>query len=536
MAEPAWHRRERAERAQARALVRTFKAGHRLAAHHGSDPGVAVAGPMACRTLSQAERMVLQSLLGGWRGASGNDRGGRAGGGQARGKKDGIPNWDCSCGHTDNWGTRPVCKRCGREAPKRILRLQALKGTVPPPTPQRPSPPPPGPNPSPPGAPPNPPGHSAGQGDWRKEGKGGKSTPEAPAASGGTPPKAPAADSPAETNLRKRLDAMRQNIRQAKGNGTEEDMIEQMQQRADHLQAQLDAMKPLDARFRSLLDQKTAAEGKVAAAEGKVLKAKDALAEAETEAKAAKAKQAEVEAQIEAVRRQQQAEEEAKKPKPPPPAPDQSSIINMLALRLTANSLPEGERQGCLTLLQSMGVGPREAADRALAITRGTEPAPPVGAAASSSGGQTGAPVAVQPAAAGLGQNQGGAPGGSSDGGRPLVRPAPDPETPESCAAKRAKRDEMVKAYDQLDVALKAEADVRRELSRHQAAAHAAQQVVAESEAPEDADSAENGQLTAARDTLTATEGRLAHATGATTAARARIAELTSVGDAPMSD
>ena len=134
---------------------------------------------------------------------------------------------------------------------------------------------------------------------------------------------------------------MRQNIRNAKGNGTEEEMIEHMQQRADQLQSQLDAMKPLDARFRSLLDQKTAAEGKVASAEGKVAKAKEALAEAEAEAKAARAKQADVEAQIEAVRKQQQAEEEAKNPKAPPPAPDQNTLADVLALRLTANGLTE---------------------------------------------------------------------------------------------------------------------------------------------------------------------------------------------------
>ena len=357
--EPAWHRRERAQRSLDRALVRTHKAGARLAAHHGSCAGSLPVEPMAWG-LSQKQQQdafaamaaFLVGTKGGGKGASGGSKGG------GKGKKDGIPNWDCKCGHTANWGTRPVCKDCGAEAPKWVLKLQAEKGTKPPP--------PKGSgkgSPNPPAQPSasNPtggsPGASRGQGEWRREGKAGRTEPEAP----------PSEDNEAETTLRSQLEIAKSTLRSAKNQGADEDTLEFLQRKVDRLQTTLDALKPLDSRLRSLLDQKKAAEGKVASTESKVAAAKEALKEAEQEESAAKARLQEIGASIEEVRQQQQSETEAQKPRA-----EQHQRGDEIVVKLSENGLPEASRQMLLATLELLGISAKQAADRGLELANQT--------------------------------------------------------------------------------------------------------------------------------------------------------------------
>ena len=338
-------------------MVRTHKAGARLEAHHGSSAGTLPASQMAW-SLNKQQQETLAAMAAFFSGSKGSGKG--ASGGPPRGKKDGIPNWNCKCGHTENWGTRPVCKRCGAEAPKRILKLQAEKGTTPPPPPRNPGTGPgasKGGSPTPAGTPSNPPGASAGSGEWRNPGKGGRHTPEP----------AQASDNDAEAGLRKQLEAAKDTLRTAKSKGTDEETTEFLQRRVDRLQADLDALKPLDARFRSLLDQKTAAEGRVASTETKVAKAKEALKEAEAEETAARAKLADVNGQIEELRQQQQKEAEANAPPELIPQPGDE-----LVRKLSENGLPEAARQSFLTTLGHMGITAAMAADRGLLLAKAT--------------------------------------------------------------------------------------------------------------------------------------------------------------------
>ena len=347
---------------------------------------------MAWTPSKQQQRALaaLSELLGGSKG------GGKGSGSPAsRGKKDGIPNWDCRCGHTANWGNRPVCKRCGVEAPKWVLKLQAEKGTTPPP-------PPSGkgggkgqaggsPQPSPAASTPGVAGASAGNGEWRSNGKGGKSEPE---------PTPPPSENGKEAELRRKLEATRSTIRTAKSQGLDEETTELLQRKADALQAELDAHKPLDARFRSLLDQKAAAEAKVTAAQNKVSAAKEALTDAEAEESTAKTKLGDVEVQIEAIRRQQQEAADAARPTPLQPRPGDDVVK-----KLSENGLTEPQRQALLAALLVMGIDAKTASDRGLELAAAATPKQdPAGTGTAA---EPAAPAAVAPGAPAKGLKRG---------------------------------------------------------------------------------------------------------------------------------
>ncbi len=94
--EPAWHRRQRRRRAQARVLVRVAAAkallsGHHSAQHRGGD-GASMYKRVAF--IPDVPRGVHPSR--------------------------GIRPWSCHCGEADNWLCRPRCKGCGREQPRSI--------------------------------------------------------------------------------------------------------------------------------------------------------------------------------------------------------------------------------------------------------------------------------------------------------------------------------------------------------------------------------------------------------------------------------
>ena len=105
--EPAWHRRARSQRAQARTLLRLGKAAELLQGHHSAqrDMGKKAAGARAGNR-SERETAVLPgprqpetAVLPGPR----------------------KPEWGCSCGQADNWACRVRCLRCDRSAPQSIL-------------------------------------------------------------------------------------------------------------------------------------------------------------------------------------------------------------------------------------------------------------------------------------------------------------------------------------------------------------------------------------------------------------------------------
>ncbi len=98
--EPAWHRRQRRIRAQARVIARIAAAKSVLADHHS------------------AQRRPSSGFSGGGRMAKqANDA--QAASGQRRG-----PPWSCNCGAVDNWGDRRKCRVCKRDAPAAVLRRQ----------------------------------------------------------------------------------------------------------------------------------------------------------------------------------------------------------------------------------------------------------------------------------------------------------------------------------------------------------------------------------------------------------------------------
>ena len=84
--EPAWHRRARSQRAQARTLLRLGKAAELLQAHHSAQRDMS--------TKTGREPAVLPGPR--------------------------KPIWGCSCGHADNWACRVRCQRCDKAAPQRF--------------------------------------------------------------------------------------------------------------------------------------------------------------------------------------------------------------------------------------------------------------------------------------------------------------------------------------------------------------------------------------------------------------------------------
>ncbi len=134
--EPAWHRRARRARAEARTLVRLDAARARLAAHHsaqgggmsrrGGANGGANAGQQ--RQFSggagdggmQAARQFFLSLFGGPSAERGRPADRNRGGGRGDRRGGGAPHprdgeWACRCGFPTNRPYREACFMCGRD-------------------------------------------------------------------------------------------------------------------------------------------------------------------------------------------------------------------------------------------------------------------------------------------------------------------------------------------------------------------------------------------------------------------------------------
>ncbi len=98
--EPAWHRRQRRARAQARVIARLAAAKGCLAGHHSAQRNSAA--------ISDGEKhMAKQSADAA---APSNAKRG--------------PLWSCNCGAVDNWADRKKCRVCNRDAPAAVLRRQ----------------------------------------------------------------------------------------------------------------------------------------------------------------------------------------------------------------------------------------------------------------------------------------------------------------------------------------------------------------------------------------------------------------------------
>ncbi len=105
--EPAWHRRQRRTRAQARTLVRLAAAKSILDHHHSRQRAPAAhshhVGPTGVQNMAKDEAEF----------AAGASR---------------HPYWSCGCGTSDNWGDRRRCRTCKREAPFSIRKRQSEQG------------------------------------------------------------------------------------------------------------------------------------------------------------------------------------------------------------------------------------------------------------------------------------------------------------------------------------------------------------------------------------------------------------------------
>ncbi len=134
--EPAWHRRDRRARAEARTILRIDAARARLAAHHSSQHsgmlrrnggfGGSAVGPRAQYGGGagggglQAARQFFLSLFDGanadWGRVEGHGKGSSKGmrrGGSASRPREGE--WQCSCGFATNRPHRSACYVCGRD-------------------------------------------------------------------------------------------------------------------------------------------------------------------------------------------------------------------------------------------------------------------------------------------------------------------------------------------------------------------------------------------------------------------------------------
>ncbi len=105
--EPAWHRRQRRARAQARTLVRVAAAKSILASHHSSQKIAATCNHYV--GLSDVQDMARDET----EFAAGASR---------------HPYWSCGCGTADNWGDRRRCRSCKRDAPFSVRKRQIEQG------------------------------------------------------------------------------------------------------------------------------------------------------------------------------------------------------------------------------------------------------------------------------------------------------------------------------------------------------------------------------------------------------------------------
>ena len=277
------------------------------------------------------------------------------------GKKQGIPNWNCRCGAVANFGTRPSCRDCGAEAPKRILKLQVTKAaqggatpaTTPPTTPRA------GSTPGTPSLRPHTPRQT------------GLNTPN-PAAQNGAwgtingarrvhwaetePPQAPdgTAEDPAE--LRKELTGLRQTLQTAKNAGTSDDVLQLLETKIASVQTRLDATRPKDAQLQSLLDKKKGLSAKLTAVETRISKAKEELQAAEEEHATVKEGLAQVETKLEAAFREQG--------KDNPPAAVDAKAEDPLILKAFDDATTPEERVNLLKALEALQYTPVQAQAR----------------------------------------------------------------------------------------------------------------------------------------------------------------------------
>ena len=258
-----------------------------------------------------AGEQAVRAAMGGALGAS--QRASSAPRQPSLGSKNGIPNWNCRCGAKANFGTRPTCRDCGAEAPKRILKLQATKSQQGGGTPANTPPSTPRANlSSTPGTPnlrPSTPRQTginsqnaaAQNGAWgtvngARRVHWGDQDPPADAPAG-------VQDDPAQ--LRTKLTGLRQTLQTAKNANSDKDLLDNLEARIADTQAKLDATRPKDARLQSLLDRKKGLTAKLAAADTRVSKAKEELEAAEAEHAAAAEGLSQVEAKLEEAFREQ---------------------------------------------------------------------------------------------------------------------------------------------------------------------------------------------------------------------------------------
>ena len=316
------------------------------------------------------EQAVRAAMAGG----SGSSQ--RASGGSrppSLGRKQGIPNWNCRCGAKANFGTRPTCRDCGAEAPKRILNLQAAKASqgggqpnaTPPNTPRASSTPTPGTPILRPSTPRqtglNTPNEAAQSGAW------GTINGSRKVHWAGDPPPEQTTDTPADpAELRKELAGLRQTLQTAKNSGTPEDVLQLLENKISQVQAKLDATRPKDAQLQSLLDKKKGLTAKTAAAETRISKAKEELAAAEAEQTSLQEQLAQVEAKLEAAFQEQR--------KTATPTVDPKAEDNLI-LKAFSEETPPDERASLLKALEALHYNPVQAQERYYLLN--PPPAPP---------------------------------------------------------------------------------------------------------------------------------------------------------------
>ncbi len=142
LGEPAWHRRRRRQRADARTVLRLAAAGRLLARHHSAQPAAAMPG--GGRAQSDARIAALEQQIRELRRLSGGDGGGprggaargehaggggaRRGGGEGNSRGPGTAgggrgvlrpgDWVCpACGASPCWARTAACFRCGEARP-----------------------------------------------------------------------------------------------------------------------------------------------------------------------------------------------------------------------------------------------------------------------------------------------------------------------------------------------------------------------------------------------------------------------------------
>jgi hypothetical protein len=108
--EPAWHRRQRRARAQARVLVRVASAQSLLAAHHSAQRRTVPSVSYSPTSNTSMANGSTYAPAGASRLVPGAPR---------------FPLWGCGkCGGDGNWGDRSSCRFCHAEAPFTVRRRQ----------------------------------------------------------------------------------------------------------------------------------------------------------------------------------------------------------------------------------------------------------------------------------------------------------------------------------------------------------------------------------------------------------------------------